>query len=190
MGLKNFIEINRRIIATYNSCDMKAFSRLIDDLLEQSNAEKYFTKKWYVWNVIRPKDYYKCMAEYVINCITKVLNPPKEDMDLFNHISPDSDEALRHYNEHYMSRADYIIKMVLETTKDAEIRKSFIWKIMKKVPLLTIDTIQYASPEKIHSLLTGNKDIVSDDYMRPVIKVITEYREQLKVYEVITEDNI
>lgn len=193
MGIKRLIEVNKKIIATYNSCDMTTFTDTVNQFLDSPDKEAIFTKKWYVWNIIRPKDYYKCMAEYVITSINYALNPDKIrpaecDGSYCQCIGiTDQTETLVDY---WMRHAEYIIKMILRTTKDPAIQKSFIWKIMKKIPLITVDTIQYANPEKLHNLLTGDKKIICDDYMRPFIDVVTEYREHLKAYEAIAEEDL
>ena len=164
-----WIKDNLRMIRVMNSCDYQEFAYLISDLLKRPECNKFFLSKMYVWNRIRPRDFYKMTAMYVIE---KIRIAQEES----------SSSAF--------AEAELIIKLILKSTKQYQIRKSFIWNIMKKCPLITVDTIQYASDEKIHYLLTGDKPIICDDIMKPIIDVIMEYRDHLKAYEAMVEGDV
>lgn len=165
MKFIEWFKLNRRIIQTYNSCDMSTFSKLVHEIMDKGEgpAKKIFTSKKYIWNIIRPKDYYKCMSDVVVKCIETVSQD--------SHIMP---------KEYWMDRAEFIITMVLTSTEDLAIRKSFIWNIMKRVPLLTRATISYASAEKITSLLRSGKLIIADDAVSPFIGEIKCLHDQIK----------
>lgn len=131
---------------------------------------RYFVQKRFLWNIIRGKDYYKMMSYHVIQML--------EGKD------PIGD----------MNDANWIIHMVLVTTKNEEVCKSFIWNIMKSVPLLTIDTIKYASDEKIKSILRSDKDIICDEHVTPFLSEIKALKaqaqadkEQLSLYQSMLE---
>lgn len=153
------IMINAAIIKVLNSCDRKVFVSLVDQYLGAGQF-KVFYKKWYLWNIVRGRDYYKMMSHYVI---TKLQDT----------IDPDSSQA----------RAEFIINMVIETAKTEEIKKSFIWAIMKQIPLLTAITIQYASPEKIKSLLYSDKILITDTAITPFVMTVSELRRQVSELE-------
>lgn len=153
------IIINLAIIKVLNSCDRKAFITLVDQYLNDKLFNVFY-KKWYLWNIVRGRDYYKMLSHYVI---TKLQDT----------IDPDSSQA----------RAEFIINMVIETAKTEEIKKSFIWAIMKQIPLLTAITIQYASPEKIKSLLYSDKILITDTAITPFVMTVSELRRQVSELE-------
>jgi hypothetical protein len=164
-----WIKDNLNMIRIMNSCDYQEFAYLLSDLIRRPECNKFFLSKRYIWNLIRPRDFYKMTAMWIIEKI-KVAQ----------------DES----SSSTFAEAESVIKLVLKSTKHYQIRKSFIWNIMKKCPLITVDTIQYASAEKLHYLLTGDKPIICDDIMRPIIDVIMEYRDHLKAYEVMVEGDV
>ena len=49
----SIIKMNRRIIQVMNSCKYEEFEKLLNDILDLSEYKKYFTSKWYIWNVLR-----------------------------------------------------------------------------------------------------------------------------------------
>ena len=153
------IIINLAIIKVLNSCDRKAFITLVDQYLNDKLFNVFY-KKWYLWNIVRGRDYYKMLSHYVI---TKLQDT----------IDPDSSQA----------RAEFIINMVIETAKTEKIKKSFIWAIMKQIPLLTAITIQYASPEKIKSLLYSDKILITDTAITPFVMTVSELRRQVSELE-------
>lgn len=171
--LHGYININRRILQAYNSCDNAIFAELIEDVMHDKRRDKIFTQKRYFWNRFRPKDYYRNMSEYVIRCIksTSGMENPDRIADT-------------------MEWAEYLIKMVVQTTKNPEISKSFIWKIMKQVPLLTVDTIQFCSAEKIHQLLTSDKQLICDDKVKPFVDVVMDYRSQISALQSIVDNDV
>lgn len=164
-----WIKDNLDMIRVMNSCNYQEFARLISAIINRPYPEKYFTSKRYVWNIIRPRDFYKMSAMWVIEKI-KIAQI-------------DEDSA-------HMAAAEMVIKLVLKSTKEYTIKRSFIWNIMKQCPLITVDTIQYASAEKLQSLLTGDKEIICDDIMRPIIDIIMEYRDHVKIYEAMVEGDV
>ena len=81
------------------------------------------------------------------------------------------------------TKCESIIQTVLKTTKDEAVRRNFIWAIMKQVPLLTIDTIQYASAEKIKSILRSDKYAITDEAISPFVHEVIDLRLQIKDLE-------
>lgn len=150
----DFFRFNLKILRAMNSCQREKFVALFDEAMLSGYEDSYFTSKKYLWNWIRGKDYYKMLSYYVVEKLKFYLSTGLGEEKLLQ-----------------LNGANWLIHKTLETTKDYNIRKSFIWSIMKAVPLLTVDTIQYASPEKIHNILTTrNNDIVADDYLSPFIE--------------------
>lgn len=152
------IRMNIRIIKVMNSCDRKQFTELIDEMI---NRPDVFRKRYYIWNVIRGRDYYKMLSYYVIKCLQS-----REDEDYV--------------------KAETMIQMVMDTESDLAVRKHFIWAVMKEVPLLTITTIQYASEAKILSLLNSNKELIVDDALKPFITKIKELKIECNALNALT----
>ena len=162
MKLISWFKLNIRIIQTYNSCNMSTFSKLVEDLLDADN-QRAFSSKRYIWNVIRPKDYYKCMADIVVKYIESIIKGSYDDSA-----------------EYCMSRAEFILNVVTKTAKTDAIRKNFVWNITKRVPLLTLVTIQYSSEDRIINILKSNKPIITDESLAPFMKEIKSLHNEIK----------
>lgn len=150
------IRLNVKIIRVLNSCDRKTFEELVDEVIDQP---KVFRKKYYVWNIVRGRDFYKMLAHYVTQEITRHIQQENP--------TPDIDR---------MTKAETIIQMVMDTAKTDAIKRNFIWAIMKQVPLLTVTTIQYASPDKIRNLLKLEHTLVMDQAITPFVNEIAELK--------------
>ena len=148
-------ELNRRILEMYNSCSYADFEKLMEDLVNEDRGvhiAKLFRSRWYLWNWIRPRDFYKMMARYIVEKV----------------------EA------HEFDRAEFMLNLILEDHRVPEkVKQTFVWSITKQTPLITVGTLRYMSAERIHNMLTGRKEIVSDEYLRPVLMVILSYRDEL-----------
>lgn len=160
------IKLNLRIISVLNSCNRAAFEELVDEFIGQP---KIFRSKWYIWNIVRGKDFYKMLSHYVIE---KTINPEKKDH----------------------SAAEWIIRIVAETTKDQSVLNHFVWAILKQVPLLTMVTIQCASKEKIHSILNSDKTIYTDDALAPFVeevlmlhKRIDDLEDEVEAFKIMSD---
>lgn len=154
----NFIQWNIHYIGAINSCDRAEFGKLLDDMLKLPGG---FTRKRYIWNIIRGKDFYKNLAYYTTSMVEGVLSG--EDLV--------PDETMR--------KVEDIIEMVTTTEKRYSVRKSFIWNITKQVPLLTVGTIPYMSQERLTSIITSTKRIAADTAIAPFISEIYSLRAQL-----------
>lgn len=135
------IKWNRRIIQVMNSCKYEEFEKLINELLELPNYKKFFTSKWYIWNVMRPRDFYKMCAMY----IQKI-----------------TDDQTDHFD-----KAEKLIKIVLHTTKSEQIKKTFVWNITKNTPIIMWDMVPYMSKEKIIVMMVKKKYVIADEIMQP-----------------------
>ena len=188
MNLRRIIRLNLHIIRVFNSCDRKKFMALMDVVYDIPGI---FRKKYYIWNIIRPRDMYKMIAHWVIGRYEKYQNDMKDPIALSKALGLDFDGDVVNPTkvaQVYLIPMEIVIKEILETTSSYAIRRTFIWNIMKTCPILTVYTIQYASPEKIKSLLMGNKDLICDPFMAPIVDTIMEYRDHIKAYEAIVED--
>lgn len=137
----SIIKWNRRIIQVMNSCKYEEFEKLINELLELPNYKKFFTSKWYIWNVMRPRDFYKMCAMY----IQKITDGQTDHFD----------------------KAEKLIKIVLHTTKNEQIKKTFVWNITKNTPIIMWDMVPYMSKEKIIVMMVKKKYVIADEIIRP-----------------------
>ena len=137
----NIIKWNRRIIQVMNSCKYEEFEKLINELLELPNYKKFFTSKWYIWNVMRPRDFYKMCAMY----IQKI-----------------TDGQTNHFD-----KAEKLIKIVLHSAKSEQIKKTFVWNITKNTPIIMWDMVPYMSKEKIIVMMVKKKYVIADEIIQP-----------------------
>ena len=147
----NWIKMNRRMIQVLNSCKYDEFEPLIDEILGLPNWDTYFTSRWYIWNIIRPRDFYKMCAMYV-----------------HNHTEGDLTE---------FDKVENLINIVLETAKSEQIKKTFVWNITKSTPLIMWKMIPYMSKEKIINMITKNKKyVITDDLIQPFFEGVNIIR--------------
>lgn len=132
---------NRRIIQVMNSCKYEEFEKLINELLELPNYKKFFTSKWYIWNVMRPRDFYKMCAMY----IQKITDGQTDHFD----------------------KAEKLIKIVLHSAKSEQIKKTFVWNITKNTPIIMWDMVPYMSKEKIIVMMVKKKYVIADEIIQP-----------------------
>lgn len=153
-----FFSLNRKIFKVYNSCDRDEFAELLNSIMDlpEQQIQKVFTSKRYLWNIIRPRDFYKMAAYYVVSAAKNGIN---------------------------LERIDLLIHTILITTPSQKICSSFVWNILKQIPLLTIDTIQYTSQEKIQSLLQSDKILFTDTAITPFVKEVIRLRKEIDMYQ-------
>ena len=137
----SIIKWNRKIIRVMNSCKYEEFEKLINELLELPNYKKFFISKWYIWNVMRPRDFYKMCAMY----IQKITDGQTDHFD----------------------KAEKLIKIVLHSAKSEQIKKTFVWNITKNTPIIMWDMVPYMSKEKIIVMMVKKKYVIADEIMQP-----------------------
>ena len=137
----SIIKWNRRIIQVMNSCKYEEFEKLINELLELTNYKKFFTSKWYIWNVMRPRDFYKMCAMY----IQRITDGQTDHFD----------------------KAEKLIKIVLHSAKSEQIKRTFVWNITKNTPIIMWDMVPYRSKEKIIVMMVKKKYVIADEIMQP-----------------------
>lgn len=146
----SWFNMNRRMIQVLNSCKYDEFEPLIDEILGLPNWETYFISRWYIWNIIRPRDFYKMCAMYV-------------------HAHTEGD-----LNE--FDKVERLINIVLETAKSEQIKKTFVWNITKSTPLIMWKMIPYMSKEKIINMITKKKYVITDDLIQPFFEGVNIIR--------------
>ena len=145
--------MNRRIIRVFNSQTIAEFINLMDSVsrMDEKVIRKLLTSKWYVWNIIRNKDFYKLMSVWLIE------------------------------TENYTDTHFLIMKLVLETANNDITRRSFIKAIIKKKCILTVDTIKYIDGLEDLVSREEVGDIITDDYIKPLVNVIGTYETRIGI---------
>lgn len=174
-----WIKLNTQIVSVLNTCDRKKFEALVDSVIDQP---KVFRSKLYIWNWIRGRDFYKMLAHYVI----KNINSGYQNGDIVIGDPPAENPTIK---------SEIILQMVLDTAKDEAIKRNFIWAVMKQVPLLTVDTVQYATKDKIMFLLQSDKILITDQYIGTFVdeigrlrNQIHELEEEVQMYKIMADD--
>lgn len=142
----SIIKWNRRIIQVMNSCKYEEFENLLNDILDLPEYKKYFTSKWYIWNVLRPRDFYKMCAMY----IQKITDGQTDHFD----------------------KAEKLIKIVLQSAKTEQIKRTFVWNITKNTPIIMWDMVPYMSREKIISMMVKKKFVIADEITQPFFEAV------------------
>lgn len=158
MPARSWFSWNFTYIKTYNSCNNVELQNFYNEILEY--LPKGFTRKRYLWNILRGKTFYINVARYVITNLQASREKNCED--------PKS----------YLDKASRMMRAILLTTKDERICRSFIRNIVKSVPLLTIETIQYLDSDRISMILANADGVFSDECLNPFINRITELMEE------------
>lgn len=131
----------------------------MDEIL---TLDQPFRKKRYVWNIIRGKAFYKELATYVIRNVQWVM-----------------DGTLLKDNKATMDNIEMLVHEVVTTETNTRAIKSFVWNVTKRIPLLTVDTIPYMSPDRVKNVLMSEKLVLNDAALDPFIDTITQLRGQL-----------
>lgn len=155
----NFIKVNKLILKAINSQDKDIFCDVMETFIKEKVITGIFKKKYYLWNIIRPRDVYKLIAYWIettIDC---------DDSDTYN------------------LRIDIMHELIL-TTKNIKIRKSFVWGLLKRVNILTIYTIQYASSDKIFNIISKlnspDQRVYVDNILYPLMMSVKTQFESYK----------
>lgn len=134
-------KMNKRIIEVYNSLKVQEFTDLMNEVAGYTEPEiiDLFTNRWYIWNIIRNKDFYKLISTWLINC------------PLFTDI-------------HFL-----ILSLVITTANTDTTRITFVKSIMKKRIILTIDTIKYIEDIQKIFEKEDLEAVVCDEYVQPFV---------------------
>lgn len=150
--IKNLIYFNRKMINALNSCKYDEFEFLFNCILAYNGKdfERFFTSKLYIWNVIRPRDFYKMCAMYI-------------------HRYTDKDCVI-------FDKVERLINIVLKTAKTEQIKKTFVWNITKTTPIIMWSMVPYMSEKRIINMLTKKKYVITDELMQPFFEVVNIIR--------------
>lgn len=154
-----FLSLNIQYIRSVNACKYKELSEFFLNLLD---VPKAFTSKRYIWNWIRGKDFYKTISLITINL---------------------AKDFLQHGTEENLVKIERFIRIVMSTEPNESVRKSFVWNITKSVPILTVDTIQYMSAERIANIVQSDEKIIFDDHLCPIMQEIIRLKKDLEQSE-------
>lgn len=171
----NCLQLNWKYIQIINKCSNRDLRDFYDGIKDLPGA---FTKKWYIWNLIRGKTFYINMAQFIVDAIRQIAKNVRESEcpELF----ASENDTLEEMNQ--------LIKDILNSEKDPEVRKFFIWNIGKHLPLLTVETVQYLNHDRIVSILTNGKDVIYDAQMKPLIDEIIALRAECDTLRSIVSD--
>lgn len=164
MGLKSVIVMNLKIIKAINSCERSQYTPLLDEILDmpESKMWKVFTKKYYLWNIMRGKDFYKSLAQYAVDKLSS-----RKDTD--------------------MNKGDLAIRIGIKTANKDKDRKVFVKSIQRVVPILTIDTLRYTSTERIEQMLSDPEGVIADDKIRIIFNYVSDLKSQMSALQSIVE---
>lgn len=145
-------EMNKRIIAVYNSLKIQEFVDLMDEIVtyHPDKIKELFISRWYIWNIIRNKDFYKLISTWLINSIEL------ENMHFF------------------------ILSLVIRTANNDITRETFVRTLFKKRVILTLDTLMYC--DNMPAILEKDdlEKISCDPYVQPVIDRIIKLEKDLE----------
>ena len=144
-------KLNRTYIGAVNADDTEEINRFFDTVSED---ERYFTRRRYIWNLIRGKEFCRLVAEWVIDWYKR------------SSVMDDGNVA--------MADVIRVLHWIMSTERHEKIKRSLVWKITKYAPIVTIDTVPYISPERIQNILNSDRWIVTDNAMAPIVKSYAE----------------
>ena len=154
-----FIQLNLKYIRAVNSCRK---NNLADFLKDINNLDGAFTKKRYLWNWIRGKNFYIQLTQWTVDLSKEALNT--------------DNEALIEQNMLQISKN---LKIVMETEKDEHVRENFVWNVTKAVPLLTLDILRYISRERLTNILRNRTKILCESELLPFTERISELTDEV-----------
>lgn len=169
VSLRKTIKWNLRYIEAVNSGDRRPFLSLLGELLNLENA---FTKRCYIWNIIRGREFYKNLSFYVVSKAKEVLNGESDNP------------------EEAMARIEQVIQIVMETERRKTVKQSFVWNITKQVPIITVDTLRYMDIKRITHILQNEKRVLNDSSMDPFIQEIIRLKILVNQTDLALDDTL
>lgn len=165
MGLVRIVKTNLAIIRALNSGNQATCIRLIHELITRSEKEvrSIFTKKWYIWNIIRGKDFYKLMSRYVIQQVRLYQGDPTEVSALVT--------------------GELAIHLVMATEPRDQIKREFVKAIERDIRIMTVELLPYITDERIDSILNDPIGVLMDDKCSYIAAQYADIRGQLREFE-------
>lgn len=145
-------EMNKRIVYVYNSLKIQEFTDLMDEVVTYSpdKIKELFTSRWYIWNIIRNKDFYKLISTWLINA------PSLGNMHFF------------------------VLSLVIRTANNDVTRETFVKALFKKRVILTLDTLMYYDSMSEILEKDDLSKISCDPYVQPLIDRIIKLEVDLE----------
>ena len=173
MTFVHIIKMNLKIIKVTNSCDIKQFTKLFNEIfmMTDSEIEKIFTKKYFIWNILRGKDFYKTISRYVIKLLEE---------------GEDIDENRPSYTER-LQMAEHALHYAIITEPRDYVKRAFVKSILRRIPILTLDTVAYVSKERLNDILEDVNDnmVITDDTLLPFVEKIAELEKRAIILDSI-----
>ena len=157
---RGWLAWNRLYIKAVNSDDGELLNQFFDDACDEDIT--FFTKRRYIWNIIRGKEFCRILADWVIDWYRRAL-------DDYDHCDDIMDRVVTLLHN--------VMYTLNEWSDQDKIKRSLVWKITKYAPILTVDTLPYISEERLIHIIDSDKWIVTDSAMRPIVN----YNAKLKV---------
>ena len=171
----NFLQWNRRYIGLINTGDPEQATEFFNELM--ADVKNPFRKRRYLWNRIRGKGFYTLLARWIVETVNAGLES----------VETSKQESETREIDQRFSLVISVLHEVMVTENNANQRKSLIWNITKHVALLTIDTVPYLSRERYLNLLRGNRPVITDQAMSPVVDEVKRLRDELEKSNAIIE---
>lgn len=148
---KSWIKWNLWYIRSVNCDDEEGLYDFFDAGCDQKG---FFTRKRYIWNIIRGKLFCQYFASWAIQWYKRIIEGCI-DIDA--------------YCQTVEATLVEAIHRVMASEQQENIKRSLVWKITKQAPILTIDTIPYISKDRLYHLLDSDKYIIADAAMKPIV---------------------
>jgi len=155
----SWLSMNLMYIRAVNSDDQATLRRLLD---ESCDDPMFFTRRCYIWNVLRGKEFCRVVAEWAIDWYRTLTGT------VGDHRSAEAEQNLVE-----------VIHRIMVTEKHENIKRSLVWKITKYAPIITVDTIPYISEERLMNLVSSDRYILTDTSLKPLIRYCSELQMDL-----------
>ena len=111
-------------------------------------SRNFLHRRRYLWNLVRGKAFYLAMVDHLV--------------DLCNGLE---------YGAVLGNEIEDIIVNIFESEKYERTRRSFVWNLTKRVPLVTVQTVALISEERLMNIVRGER-CITDAHMRPLVSEI------------------
>lgn len=171
MSILEIIRINKKFLTAMRSCDQTQQIVCIIGFMKEygeKTFEKIMTKKYFIWNLCRSKDFYKIMASIIVYLYSEW---DKHENDI----------EVRTECETWIN---ILIRLTLKSADNDQIRFSFIKAVERRCYVLTVETIPYISEERLQSIM-GDQYVstksITDPILRPFVKELQNKSELIEI---------
>ena len=141
----NWLRLNRLYIRAANSDDQDTLRRFFD---ESSDDPRFFTRRCYIWNIIRGKEFCRIVAEWAIDWYRRLADYARADVEI--ETAKEAEQTLVE-----------TLHRIISTETHENIKRSLVWKITKYAPIITIDTLPYISEERLLNIINSMHCLLS-----------------------------